>query len=111
MRYDQGWDSCVDSFMETASSLRFLKNEPIFLVKVFRLERIVLVFTMWTQQVDVQHLIYWQGHHVCDALFYQRTKTGSSPILKQLETPTGSSLTYLNNRTTMVMTYGHKCCK
>jgi hypothetical protein len=49
MRYDQGWDSCVDSFMETASSLRFLKNEPIFLVKVFRLERIVLVFTMWTQ--------------------------------------------------------------
>ncbi len=99
MSYDQGWDSCVDSFMETASCLRFLKNEPIFLVKVFRpfgLEPIFLVFRMWTQQVDVQHLIYWQIHRVCDALFYQRTKTGSSLILKQLETPTGSSLTYLN---------------
>jgi hypothetical protein len=52
MSYDQGWDSCVDSFMETASCLRFLKNEPIFLVKVFRpfgLEPIFLVFRMWTQ--------------------------------------------------------------
>ncbi len=24
---------------------------------------------MWTQYVDVQHLINWQGQHVCDALF------------------------------------------
>ncbi len=28
-----------------------------------------LVFRVWTQSVDVQHLIYWQGQRVCDALF------------------------------------------
>jgi hypothetical protein len=30
---------------------------------------IFLVFRLWTQEVDVQHLIYWQGQRVCDALF------------------------------------------
>ncbi len=47
-------------------------GEPVSLVEVFRLfrlERIVLVFRVWTQQVDVQHFIYWQARHVCDALF------------------------------------------
>jgi len=42
----------------------FTIDEPVSLVKVFRLfrlERIFLVFRVWTQQVDVQHLIYWQG--------------------------------------------------
>ncbi len=39
------------------------------LFRLFRLERIVLVFRVWTQSVDVQHLIYWQGQCVCDALF------------------------------------------
>jgi hypothetical protein len=38
--------------------------------RLFRLERIVLVFRVWTQQVDVQHFIYWQGQRVCDALFH-----------------------------------------
>ncbi len=50
----------------------FTLGEPVSLVKVFRLfrlERIDLVFRVWTQQVDVQHLIYWQGKRVCDALF------------------------------------------
>jgi hypothetical protein len=50
----------------------FPLGEPVSLVKVFRLfrlERIVLVFRVWTQEADVQHLIYWQGQSVCDALF------------------------------------------
>jgi hypothetical protein len=25
---------------------------------------------VWAQKVDVQHLIYWQGQRVCDALFF-----------------------------------------
>jgi len=36
----------------------------VSLMKVFRLvilERIVLVLRVWTQSVDVQYLIYWQG--------------------------------------------------
>jgi len=47
-------------------------GEPVSLVKVFRLfrlERIFLVFRVWTRYVDVQHLIYWQGQGVCDAFF------------------------------------------
>ncbi len=27
------------------------------------------MFGVWTQLVDIQHLIYWQGQCVCDALF------------------------------------------
>ncbi len=38
--------------------------------RLFRLEQIFLVFRVWTQYVDVQHLMYWQGQLVCDALFY-----------------------------------------
>jgi hypothetical protein len=26
------------------------------------------VFRVWTQYIDVEHLIYWQGQRVCDAL-------------------------------------------
>ncbi len=40
----------------------FTLSKPVSLVKVFRLfrlERIFLVFRVWTQYVDVQHLIYW----------------------------------------------------
>jgi hypothetical protein len=54
----------------TGSILR----EPVSLVKVFRqfrLERVFLVFRVLTQYVDVQHLIYCQGQHVCDALFFR----------------------------------------
>jgi len=50
----------------------FALGELVSLVKVFRLfrlERIVLVFRVWTQHVDVQHLICWQGQRVSDALF------------------------------------------
>jgi hypothetical protein len=43
----------------------FILDEPNFLVKVLRLEWIFF----GVQSVDVQHLIYWQGLHVCDALF------------------------------------------
>jgi hypothetical protein len=53
--------------------ISFTLSEPVFLVEVFRLfrlEQIVLMFRVWTQQVDVQHFIYWQGQHVCDALFH-----------------------------------------
>jgi hypothetical protein len=32
-----------------------------------------MVFRVWTQWVHVQHLIYWQGQRVCDALFDHRT--------------------------------------
>jgi hypothetical protein len=39
--------------------------------RLFRLERIVLVFGVWTQYVDVQHLTSLQGQRVCDALFFQ----------------------------------------
>ncbi len=52
--------------------ISFTLGEVVSLVKViglFRLEWIVLVFRVWTQYADVQHLIYWQGQHVCDALF------------------------------------------
>jgi hypothetical protein len=53
----------------------FTLGEPGFLVKVFRLfrlERIFLVLRVWTQYIgrDVQHLIYWQGQRVCDALWW-----------------------------------------
>jgi len=49
----------------------FTLGEPVSLVnmfRLFRLERIVLVFRVWTQSVDEQHLINSQGQHVCDAL-------------------------------------------
>ncbi len=55
----------------------FTLSELVSLVKVFRLfrlEQIFLVFRVWTQQVDVQHLIYWQGRQgqrVCDALLVE----------------------------------------
>ncbi len=54
------------------TKLRFTLDEPVFLVKVFRLfrlEQIVLVFRVWTQYVDAQHLIYSQDQLVRDALF------------------------------------------
>jgi hypothetical protein len=50
----------------------FILVELVFFVKVFRLFRlawIVLVFRLWTQEIEVQHLIYWQGQCVWDALF------------------------------------------
>jgi len=37
--------------------------------KLFRSEQLVLVFRVWTRLVDVQHLIYWQGQLVWNALF------------------------------------------
>jgi len=37
--------------------------------RLFRLKWIFWLFRVWTQQVDVQHLIYWQGECVCDAFF------------------------------------------
>jgi len=49
----------------------FTLGESFSLVKVFRLFRlewIFLVFRVWTQYIDVEHLIYWQGQRVCDAL-------------------------------------------
>jgi hypothetical protein len=42
----------------------FILGEPVSLVKLFtlfRLERTFLVFRVWTQYIDVQHLIEWQG--------------------------------------------------
>jgi hypothetical protein len=49
------------------------KNQ-FFYMKVFRLFRLELIFSVFsrvsTQYVDVQHLIYWQGQRVCDALFF-----------------------------------------
>jgi len=62
------------AFDPTFGSFTFLESvscNVVSLVKVFRLFRlewIVLVFRVWTQEVDVQHLIYWQGQPVCDAL-------------------------------------------
>ncbi len=50
----------------------FTLGEPVSLVKVFRLFRlewIVLVFRVWTQYIDLQYGIYWQGQRVCDAFF------------------------------------------
>jgi len=50
----------------------FTFDELVSLVKVFRLFRsewIFVVFGVWTQWVDVQHIIYWHGQCVCDALF------------------------------------------
>ncbi len=48
----------------------FTLGEPVSLVKVFRLFKLeqmfFWVFRVWTQKVDVQHLIYWQGQRVCD---------------------------------------------
>jgi hypothetical protein len=49
----------------------FTLGELVSLMKVFRLvrlKRIFLVFKVWTQYIDVQHLNYWQGQHVYDAL-------------------------------------------
>ncbi len=51
----------------------FTLREPVSLVKVFRLfrlERIDLVFRVWTEYVDVQHLLCWQDQRVCDALLF-----------------------------------------
>jgi hypothetical protein len=45
----------------------FTLGETVSLVKVFRLfrmERIFLVFRVWTELVDVQHLIYWQAQGI-----------------------------------------------
>jgi hypothetical protein len=56
----------------------FTLGEPVSLVKVFRLfrlEQIVLVFRVRTQYADVQHIIYWQGQPVCDALFTEHLMT------------------------------------
>jgi len=50
----------------------FTLDEPVSFVKVFRLFGMELIFSVWrvwTQKVDVQHLTYWQGQRVCDALF------------------------------------------
>ncbi len=50
----------------------FILGELVSLMKVFRmfrLEWILVVFRVWTQWVDVQHLTYWQGQRVCDAFF------------------------------------------
>ncbi len=68
------WDYCIGSNFWEFYLIRtgFTLSEPVSLVKMFRLvrlERILLVFRVWTQLVDAQHLIYWQGHCVCDALF------------------------------------------
>ncbi len=47
----------------------------VFLVQVFRLFRLEPILLVFRESVDtvgredVQHLIYWQGQHVCDALF------------------------------------------
>ncbi len=63
----------------------FTLSEPVSLVKVFRLVRlewIVLVFRVWTQQVDVQHLIYWQGECVQHA---QREKCHYREWVSNLE--------------------------
>ncbi len=67
-------DYCIGSNFWKFYLIRisFTLGELIYLVKVFRLfrlEQIVLVCRVWTQQVDVQHFIYWQGQCVCDALF------------------------------------------
>ncbi len=49
----------------------FILRELVFLMKVFRFEQIFLVFRVWTQvEVDVQHLTYWQGQHVCDGALF-----------------------------------------
>ncbi len=51
----------------------FTLGELVSLVKVFRLFKLEQMFfccsRVWTHKVDAQHLIYWQGHCVCDALF------------------------------------------
>jgi hypothetical protein len=47
----------------------FILGEPVSLVKVFRLFRLELICFGVQSVVDVQHLIYWQAHRVCDALF------------------------------------------
>ncbi len=55
--------------------ISFTLGELVCFVKVFRLfrlERIVLVFRVWTQYVDVQRITYWQGERLCDALFYEK---------------------------------------
>ncbi len=54
--------------IRTSFTLRELVS-LVIVFRLFRLERIVLVLRVQTQQVDVQHHIYWQGH-VCDALFF-----------------------------------------
>lgn len=64
----------------------FTLSEPVSCVTVFRLfrlERSFWVFRVWTQQLDVQHLIYWQGQRVCDALF-TRVFWGISPNRRTL---------------------------
>jgi hypothetical protein len=51
----------------------FTLGEPVSFMKVFRqfrLERIVLVFRVWTEYIDVQHLLYYQDQRVCDALLF-----------------------------------------
>jgi hypothetical protein len=66
------------------------------MVKVFRLLRlewIVLVFTVWTQKVDVQHLIYWQGQRVCDALLNKAPTQGGQGTTKR-EDPSFQATSY-----------------
>ncbi len=38
--------------------------------RLFRLEWTFLVFRVWIQSIDVQHVIYWQGQRVYDALLH-----------------------------------------
>jgi hypothetical protein len=64
-------DYCIGSNFWKFYLIRtsFTLGALVSLVKVFRLlEQIVLVFRVWTQHVDAQHVIYWQGQHVCDAV-------------------------------------------
>jgi hypothetical protein len=68
-----------------------LSVEPVSLVKVFRLFRLEWIFfgvqsKLWTQEVHVQHLIYWQGQCVCDALFQTSFLLRQSTIISILST-------------------------
>jgi hypothetical protein len=69
-------DYCIGSNFWKFHLIRtgFTLGELVSLVKVFKLfglEPIVLVFRVWTRLVDVQHLVYWQGQLVWNALFTQ----------------------------------------
>ncbi len=39
------------------------------------------MFRVWTHKVDAQHLIYWQGQCVCDALFCFQVFSSGSYVL------------------------------
>jgi len=81
-------DYCIGSNFWKFYLIRFgfILGESVSLVKVFRLEWIVLVFRgVWAQKVDVQHLIYWQGQCVCDACVL------STQIIQEPSYPTRKS--------------------